>query len=1721
MSVQYNKILPGSSSFQLVRSNPKLTGNVKVTVDSQSNVWLNSIDANDELSKDMYKRVPVDVTKGHETNLYSFFNDGETPSEIVFDLKEKVNTNSTSLRFEDQYDFSNYFSGVKYLVDRRYTEKFSFFAPIYLKKDLPECFVIIKIKGPMEGNVSSSKSSYPIDKNEYIKGLLSKSEIVKVFDLSAESKIGTYIRNIINNPLFPDNPLEVNFEKDRFSHYNGIAYKTGAFASSSENLFSFFQEGYPIRAFEEYITLGYQRNNIIFPNIINLEFLFDDNTAQDYEFNRYLGFYCNLIELDDAIFDTETHYDLRLNEPRFKTRYQPDDDLKFTQSNADGLEFYFKLMKNGVSNLSSAFSDDENIFFSYVQGKDKNLHLIKPGSISYLSSDTGKLTLTTTKTDIGTLFGPGEVFIEDEASVFIGKSQSFSEIEILSNFKTGDSVKLYHPGGTKKIGNLKYDEFIAVEGYNDPDLNNPGDFYSYRVDSGTGDIYYFNCLGTSEEVTSALLGCINSVRYRPFVGLAYKNRLWVKINSPGNHDSQFSFEYTSLNNNTWDVIKINGKTGKVDLDSNKINFIGGDSFGYHLVLDSGHKEKIESTISERNGEPVYDLVVETDKNWVNVIKTAPAIEYITSDDLADPKKAELAVSNYDLKMGVFLEEKAQPKLANKLAQLRKQFHFRIGVLSILDLMDFDFDPYSSTYSRFQEMDIYKDFYVPVGINALNLDEFTYTVVGIGTVEVNGVQYSTGDLISGTGITSYSIISGDPIVIKYNVTPTGDLRLDIPLWDENEELKRFTGFSTIHKQNAVIDNSSIEYQYRDKYIDSALSEYNILNEVNTKDFAIKSQIIPYICKWGYEKSLDVRDNPYRLNTEFIFGQDNFAPNQNEPTANPSRFTHEWFYIESAFDYLNDESLVKKNYFYFDQALDLTAILNDSEEFLNYFAYAPFYGQKEVARTQHRYTITDIEGSTGLYETLFKGFRISFKEISQSLGQEIDGKPSYVRNSDRFKDYKFTALLRVVPENLCSDSTQPIRYRFIEHKDSKFVLLLIDLVLSPNFGDTVIAPNFLSMTPTSPGETEDARVTINNFYDVNPYYNFLPFFYGIFGDYRINIDSNGMSDLSYAFLYYAKNKKYNTLLDSFSNTTLTRKIDFSTSGVYINNNRIFIKSIPNPNIPNWVSQLDEEIRTVDTSALLCMRGPQLSILSQNCFGSEYILSARDGVFSFADSMLDSIVKNDIQITDRFFNHVTGLNTNTSLSNLAISSPTLPMSGPYYGVPVELSYFVPAFNQALWKVYRFFQITGGKDYYTQLFGKLAFSKFKELVNNMSSMIEYESWSFDSNGNAVKSNSNEFYVEIEEPIELVKKSFPSSSPEYLQIIASKPKQTVKGKLTSQSLELNPQLAGYQFVRNQLKSNASIFRYNGGYEPIFKPLIAFKKNFEVEYNSINNDLISLANVRLNLNDPDIFDIKNFNHIKVADTRILLLEEDDRYQPQYPLIGEVPIGRDDMFLLQSNWDWGYHWKYSDKFFKNPVSGTLRIEEDQNFLAKVMNLPFDLEINSFNTEKVTQDIDSVDISNLDLIWQETNTEIIGRINVEKILRDYLFNNGVRSTFNEVFVDDQGNVLTTNNDFLGKLSLTDYINSYIVSNLIPLYDIDGIEFYTKENKNLVSTTQTVGSIANTVSFEFLPSDSERFKQKFSLSRNLQINKSNRLELKFRFSKRLGFSLVISPKLKIRLI
>jgi hypothetical protein len=81
--IQYSPILSEFSSFQLVRTNPKLTGNIKLTISEKGEMWLDAIKVNPELSRDLYSKVPIDPTQSHPANIFRFLNGGTTPNEIM------------------------------------------------------------------------------------------------------------------------------------------------------------------------------------------------------------------------------------------------------------------------------------------------------------------------------------------------------------------------------------------------------------------------------------------------------------------------------------------------------------------------------------------------------------------------------------------------------------------------------------------------------------------------------------------------------------------------------------------------------------------------------------------------------------------------------------------------------------------------------------------------------------------------------------------------------------------------------------------------------------------------------------------------------------------------------------------------------------------------------------------------------------------------------------------------------------------------------------------------------------------------------------------------------------------------------------------------------------------------------------------------------------------------------------------------------------------------------------------------------------------------------------------------------------------------------------------------------------------------------------------------------------------------------------------------------
>lgn len=127
--------------------------------------------------------------------------------------------------------------------------------------------------------------------------ILKKSTILKVFDLSEKSPLGQYIRNYINQDRFEFNkPLYAN-NGDYNLIYYGISRDTGELVNKTENFKNEFVENdTTITHMDDYYTMGFYRNRLYFPYIMNIEFLFSDET-DNYKFCRYYGMYCNATDL--------------------------------------------------------------------------------------------------------------------------------------------------------------------------------------------------------------------------------------------------------------------------------------------------------------------------------------------------------------------------------------------------------------------------------------------------------------------------------------------------------------------------------------------------------------------------------------------------------------------------------------------------------------------------------------------------------------------------------------------------------------------------------------------------------------------------------------------------------------------------------------------------------------------------------------------------------------------------------------------------------------------------------------------------------------------------------------------------------------------------------------------------------------------------------------------------------------------------------------------------------------------------------------------------------------------------------------------------------------------------------------------------------------------------------------------------------------------------------
>jgi len=290
-----------NKSFQLLRTNPALTTNVKLVVTSDYNLYLESFDTNKQLSDQKFKHFLLNKNNLLEDQIIRFY-DGLS-SQIAFDVKYDSDNDTTFSKYSQQFD-DIYWSGAKAVEDNWYNEDYEYFAPLFIRKDnLPEGFIVLRVDEPtpyeeQDNDYSVSK----LNKDNFYSQVVDKWKCVSFTDMRYQSDIGYFLsNNYTTNSRFPEKSFELNFKQYEYSKFYGIDYINGVYTSKSNFLQNLLYYEQPHFKLEKEILNSFRSNDLIFPHILNMKFLFNDVPAtpdniKNYSLNRYYGFYVDKLE---------------------------------------------------------------------------------------------------------------------------------------------------------------------------------------------------------------------------------------------------------------------------------------------------------------------------------------------------------------------------------------------------------------------------------------------------------------------------------------------------------------------------------------------------------------------------------------------------------------------------------------------------------------------------------------------------------------------------------------------------------------------------------------------------------------------------------------------------------------------------------------------------------------------------------------------------------------------------------------------------------------------------------------------------------------------------------------------------------------------------------------------------------------------------------------------------------------------------------------------------------------------------------------------------------------------------------------------------------------------------------------------------------------------------------------------------------------------------------
>ncbi len=1038
----------------LLRTNPKLSGNVKIVTSSNGSIYLESISASKDLADIKYKKNVVNPNGNYAKDVSTFFKSKGTPSDLIY-LTKRSQSDLTVLDAYDKQIEEEYQYGTSYNYSKNYTEKYRLFAPIWADINMPNNFVIFKVKNPTGDDFGTTNGNTP----ERIQNLLKNSEIVKTFDLTNNSNLGKYIRTHIQQETFPKSPISVSFGKNETTNYNGIDLSSGELTSKGEYIYKDYVEAdKPLVEANDFITDGFKRNNILAANLLNLEFLFDDDSSDYYTVNRYFGLYVDDIDSGTGeISSISNNGVIKFSKvtslvdsnnpitaiPSFK-QMSTTPTLGYVKIN----DIYYKISNAGLydpANLEVKIDDSTDVIPNTIglSYNKKSVDLIKNDERGY---DFVKLSILD-KPESGDRIAA--VSSREEAYKFTFIKHTPSEnITVSINDSTGTFEFSFTTGATfvETTANM-------VNTWDSLDLQY---YLNLDIDYATQSFVISENQTNLGDLNMSISGAISSIVRVDQIqsNISIQNRMYVAnyLLPKGTYSNkQFSNQGTTGDIASALASAIHGDDSQLDSYN-----VGSDIFitarvpGYRLLQHTVLLSKsnvidfvkisnldTENILKLRNGPNT--VLADWTAYYLNGGNSSSKSIYINNSTLSEISIGDYLETSYagvynkvlDIVEDISVPNSTKSKLIlgsisdlkDGEARVFNQNIVNIGLFSAYDVYDMNFDFYDTSNSDLKELSLETT-------ENIAYEPYTHALTNI-----------------------------DPITGEFNTILEGT---DI-FSDEYalEPVNYFSNLSGILSEESVFDGESI----------NITSEFDRLKENQLKEFAINSRVVPNINKWVLKDSLTVRDQPYYLNTNEAFGRTNFSPDLTAIGRNKVDMTHEWFYMDKKPKYLRYDQLNDTfSYVNFLEGFELTADLfkstkndyfdkfmitegfeknlniDDIENIYNNFGEynLGYLNTDDINNTffktnlKKKYTLIDGGTDSSFANTIFKGIKVVLKNRKEFTNNTA---LDFVKRSE-FNGYKFSILLKTNTDV----SNNSVEFEVIQNKKFKFVILFVNLNLS---------------------------------------------------------------------------------------------------------------------------------------------------------------------------------------------------------------------------------------------------------------------------------------------------------------------------------------------------------------------------------------------------------------------------------------------------------------------------------------------------------------------------------------------------------------------------------------------------------------------------------------------------------------------------------------------------